>query len=60
MKPVSPVSVSVSGKEDILAGTPKLSKVLLLPLEAKLNGTKVPSSLSSPSTIVDELFKPVL
>ena len=45
MNPVMPVSVSKSGKEDILAGTPILSKSLLSPLDAKLNGTFCPTSL---------------
>ena len=49
MNPVNPVSVSASGKEDIFAGTPTLSKSLLSPLQAKVNGTKGPVSLSAVS-----------
>ena len=58
--PVNPVSVAESGKEDILLGTLVLSNSLSSPLEAKLKGTKVPSSLSLVAFIVVPLFTPVL
>mgnify|MGYP003116511040 CR=1 FL=1 len=50
MNPVIPVSVLASGNEDIFAGTPTLSKALLSPLDAKLNGMFIPVLLSLVST----------
>ena len=60
MNPVSPVSVSASGKEDILAGTPRLSKALLSPLEANVKGIFLPFSLVLLSSAVAVQVPPLV
>jgi len=59
MNPVNPVSVSLSGNEDIFAGTPKLSNSLLSPLEANVNGIFLPFSLVLLSSTVTVQVPPL-